>query len=193
MSRDPDWTDLAGAWTEDAGASDRGSDAQLVRHLRRRALAGRVNFIFECLLCLIAFVIAVWLILSGGPARLAIGAATMIFAGFGLATAIWARGRAAPALTGTPADAVRTALHQAESGLRWARAGWWMTLAAFAFLGVHLAVDLLDGGLEPLTLPVIGGGAVLLTGGAVLYRRHARRCRRRIASHRAALDELQHH
>ena len=190
MSREPDWTDLAGAWTENASGGARGSDAQLVRQLRRRALVGQLNFVFECLLCLVALAIAAWLILSGGPARLAIGVATLVFAGFGLATAIWARGRAAPALTGTPADAVRTALHQAESGLRWAKAGLWMTLAAFVFLGVHLAVDLLDGGPTPLTLPVIGGGAVLLAGGAVLYRRHARRCRRRIASHRAALAEL---
>lgn len=191
MSRDPDWSDLAGAWTENGEDAARGSDAQLVRRLRRRAVAGRINFIFECLLCGGALAVALWLVLSGGPVRLTIGAATVAFAGFGLATAVWARGRSGPTLTGTPADAVRTALHQAESGLRWARAGWWMTLAAFGFLAVHLAVDLLDRGPGPLTLPLIGGGAVALAGWGAFYRWHARRCRRRIAHHRVALDELE--
>lgn len=188
MSRDPDWTDLAGAWTANGGQA--AAWPQLARRLRWRALLGRINFVFECLLCLAALVLAGWLVLGGGPARLIIGAATAIFAGFALAMAVWARGRGAPVLTGTPADALRLALHQAESGLRWARAGVWMSLAGFAFLGVHLAVDLMTGGPGPLTLPVIGGGAAAMAAAMLLYHRHGQRSRRRIASHRAALDEL---
>ena len=191
MSRDPDWTDLAGAWTANGDDGAAASWPQLARRLRWRAVGGRINFIAECLLCLVASALAIWLILSGDPARLIIGSATLLFAGFGLAMTVWARGRAAPVLTGTPADALRTALHQAESGLRWARAGLWMSLGGCAFLGVNLALDLMTGGPQPMTLQVIGGGAAAMAVCALLYRRHGQRCRRRIASHRAALDELE--
>lgn len=191
MSRDPDWTDLAGAWTANGDDAVPAADARLVRRLRRRAMAARINFIIECLLCVFAFGVGLLLILQGGPLRLILGAATLAFGGFGLATTLWARGRAAPMLTGTPAEAVRAALHQAESGLRWARAGWWMTLAALALLGVFLAVDLLDGGTDSLKLQVLGVALLALVGWGAFSRWHGRRCRRRIAGHRAALAELE--
>jgi len=191
MSCDPNWTDLAGAWTAGpAETPDAAPDPGLVRRLRRRALAGRINFVFECLLCLAAFAVAGWLGTGGaGPGKLGLAIATAVFAGFALAMTVWARGGPPPALDATPADALRLALHQARAGLRWARAGVWVSVAALIFLAVNLAPDALREGGPPAG-PLLAAGAAAMVVSAWLYHRHGARCRRRIASHEAALKDL---
>lgn len=195
MSRDPDdWTALAGAWRRggDADAASGGAPASiegLTRRLRRRDRLARLNFVAEVAACLGAAGVGAWLIARGGPGDPVLGVGAILFSGFALALAAWARAGARRPQTGTPAEALASALAQARSGLRWAWGGLVITGAAAAFVGlVQLVALRLDNAAR--AAPISTVALVLLAAVGVFHLLRIRRCRRRIRAWRAALDEL---
>ncbi|MBX9615378.1 MAG: hypothetical protein K2X25_07255 [Caulobacteraceae bacterium] len=179
-----DWTDLTEAWT---GSSDPHPplDAGLIRSLRRRDRLARINFVFEMAAGVFVLAAMGWVLWRGGP--LPAVAAAGAFALFALAMTLWSRRGDPGLLTETPEAVLRSALGQARTGFRWAVAGIAISLAAMLFVTIMMLV------LTPARVP---SAAVLFgTGLALLvcigfYLRHARRCRRRMAAHQAALDAL---
>lgn len=195
MSRDTDdWTALARAWTSAGDADESSGEApasleSLARRLRRRDRLARLNFLVEVAVCLGAAVVAVGMIARGGPGDLALGVGALLFSGFAMALAVWARAGARRPQTGTPAEALASALAQARSGLRWAWGGLVITGAAAVFLGLVVWVALrLDNAAD--AGPISAIGLVLLAAFGLFHLLRIRRCRRRIQAWRAALDEL---
>ncbi len=175
-----DWNDLTEAWTR----PDPDAEPDLTaRFVRRRALLGRLNFMGEALGAVVAGGMGLWVALRHGA--LLIGLAAFAFAVFGLVVTLWARRGAAPREMATPRAALEAAMLQARSGLRWARAGQAVSLAALVFLGVMAWRE--DG---PVSVPLYGVFLVFLAAAAVSYERHARRARTRIEDHRMALEDI---
>lgn len=179
-----DWSDLSQVWTAPEAAPSTGVPADLERSVRRRALLATVNFHLEVWGAVIAGALSGWVAFRHDAPLL--GAAGVVFAVFALVATVWARRGAAPGEAETPAAALAAAIRQARSGLRWARAGQAICIAALGFV-VVLGVA------HPnAALPVISLIALVFLGGmAVFYERHARRCRRRIREHEATLKDLE--
>jgi hypothetical protein len=180
--RPDDWNDLAEVWTAPNGAAE--PTADLVRRMRRRAWLARLNFQMEAVGAVAAGLIGGWVGFRNG--ELLMGAAACAFAAFAFVMTLWARRGAEPGEADTPAAALKAAIAQARSGLRWARAGQAVTVAALLFI----VVVGLDGGIAGRAWLYVPAG-VFLTACSVLYERHARRARERIARHEAALADLE--
>jgi len=184
MTRPDDWSDLSQVWTAPEVAPPAGAAADLERSVRRRALLATVNFHLEIWGAVIAGALGGWVALRHDAPLL--GFAGVAFAVFALIATVWARRGAVPGEAETPAAALAAAIRQARSGLRWARAGQAICIAALGFLAV---VGVAYPNAAPPTIHLTA--LVFLAGMAVFYERHARRCRRRIAVHEAALKELE--
>lgn len=186
MTRPPqtgdDWDALAEVWT--APQPGPAVDPDLARAVRRRARLGRLNFLFEALGSIAAGLIGVWAALHNGEPGVAV--AVVLFAGFALAMTLWARRGLPPEAADTPAAALRAAAGQARSGLRWARAGQAVGVAALLFVA---AVAISQG--VAVDDPVIVFALVFVLAAVALQERHARRCRVRLRRHAAALSELE--
>lgn len=187
MTRPPsagdDWRDLAEMWTAPTPGQS-GPDPALLRAIRRRARLGRLNFLAEAWGSVLAGLVGAVVGWRQGSPALAI--AVFAFAGFGLAMALWARRGLGPEAAETPAGALRVAAAQARSGLRWARAGQAVGLAALLFVGFVGATRAVVA-----TAPALAFAAVFLVACFALYERHARRSRDRLRRHEAALAELE--
>jgi len=181
-----DWTDLAEVWTTpgDATEPSTGAIVDLERRVRRRARLATLNFHLEAWGAVLAGVLGAWVAFRHQAPEL--GLAGVAFAIFALVATVWARRDALPGDPGTPGQALAAAVRQARSGLRWARAGQAICVAALLFV-------IVVGRTAPnASLPLIYLAALGFLGGmAVFYERHARLCRRRIAGHQAALKELE--
>lgn len=175
-----DWTDLTEVWTRPAAGVEPDLTARFVR---RRAWLSRLNFLGEAAGALVAGGMGLWAAVRHDAPF--IGLAAVAFAVFGLAVTLWARPGAAPGDLATPRAALDAALQQARSGLRWARAGQAVSVAALVFLGVMAWHD--DG---PVSVPLYGGFLIFLALAAALYERHGRRARERMRTHAKALAEL---
>lgn len=181
---DDDWTDLTQAWAE---TPDDGPplDAALIRSVRRRDRLARLNFLSEMGGGLAVLGVMVWAMWRGLPLP-ATGAA-LGFVVVALALTLWSR-RGDPGLhTDTPEAVLRSAIGQARIGYRWALAGVAISLAGMIFLIVMLWVA------EPIADqrgPILAGAGLFLAVCIGFYLNHARRCRRRMAAHRAALEAL---
>lgn len=181
---DDDWTDLTQAWTETPDPEPR-LDAGFIRSLRRRDRLARLNFWLEMGGGVVVLGALGWATYRGIPLpAVAAGAAFVLFA---LALTLWSRRGHPGLLTETPQAVLRSALGQARTGYRWALSGVAISVAAMIFQGVILTtVD-----------PARHIGAVTAAVFAFLlicigyYLRHARRCRHRMAAHRAALEALE--
>lgn len=184
MSRPDDWSDLSQVWTTPEPAPSSDVAADLERSVRRRALLATVNFHLEAWGAVIAGAVSGWVAFRHDAPLL--GSAGLVFAVFALIATLWARRGAVPGEAETPAAALAGAIRQARSGLRWARAGQAICVAALGFV-VVLGVAHPSAALPMISLVALG----FLGGMAVFYERHARRCRRRIAVHQAALEELE--
>lgn len=180
-----DWTDLAEVWTApDAAAPSLPAPADLGRQVRRRALLATINFHAEIWGAVIAGALGGWVAVRHDAPLL--GLAGVAFSLFALAATIWARRAAPSGEVGTPAAALAAAIRQARSGLRWARAGQAICVAALGFIAVVGLTHPND------HLPQIYLAAFVFLGGmAVFYERHARLSRARIAGRERALRELE--
>ncbi|MDP3405484.1 MAG: hypothetical protein Q8S03_12390 [Brevundimonas sp.] len=179
-----DWSDLTEAWTASSDPQPP-LDARLIRSLRRRDRLARINFAFEMAAGVFVLAAMGWVLWRGGP--LPAVAAAGAFALFALAMTLWSRRGDPGLLTETPEAVLHSALGQARTGFRWAVAGIAISLAAMLFLTVMMLV------LTPARAPsaaVTAGAGVALVLCIAFYERHARRCRRRMAAHQAALDAL---
>ena len=179
-----DWTDLTQAWT-DAPDDEPRLDAELIRSLRRRDLLARLNFISEMVGGVVVIGVLGWALWRGLP--LPAAAAALGFAVFALGMTLWSRRGDPGLLTETPEAVLRSAMGQARIGYRWAMAGVAVSLAGTVFLAVMLSIVGLSHSENRL---IFGVAAVFLAVCIGLYLRHARRCRRRMAAHQAALDAL---
>ncbi len=179
-----DWSDLSQVWTAPEAASPAFIPADLERQVRRRALLATVNFHLEVWGAVLAGAVSGWVAFRHDAPLL--GSAGLVFAVFALVATVWARRGAVPGEAETPAAALAAAIRQARSGLRWARAGQAICVAALLFLAA-VGVTYPNAALPMIYL----GSFVFLGAMAVFYERHARRCRRRIAIHQAALEELE--
>ncbi|PLR28758.1 hypothetical protein SGCZBJ_00985 [Caulobacter zeae] len=180
-----DWTTLAKAWTDPAAAEPAIDPAQ-IRALRRRDRLARLNFAAEMAGVPLVLGLVAWAVVTRElpwPAAIACALFTL-FAG---AMTLWSRRGDPGLLLDTPQTVVSTALAQARTGLRWAQAGTWTCVAGAAFLAAMGSLS----GRWRADWPLLAGGAVFLAACLMLYRGHARRCRRRIAAHEAALAALQ--
>ncbi|WP_396592883.1 hypothetical protein [Brevundimonas sp. R86498] len=179
-----DWTDLTEAWT--LNPDERPPlDAGLIRALRRRDRLARLNFAAEIAGALIVLGMVVWAVMRGLP--LPVAGAALIFVLFAVGLTLWSRRGDPGLLTETPGAVLRSALGQARTGYRWALSGVAISLAAMIFVIVMMTT------VEPARGPtgsVIAGVGILLLLCIGFYLRHARRCRRRMAAHQAALDAL---
>ncbi|MGQ3069052.1 MAG: hypothetical protein ACT6TH_10690 [Brevundimonas sp.] len=175
-----DWTDLTEVWTRPAAGAEPDLTARFVR---RRAWLSRLNFLGEAGGALIAGGVGLWAALRHDAVF--VGLAALAFAVFGLAATLWARRGAAPGDLATPRAAVEAAVRQANSGLRWARAGQAVSVAALGFLGVMAWQD--EG---PVSAPLYGGALLFLAAAVIFYERHARKARARIRTHAKALSDL---
>jgi hypothetical protein len=184
MTRPEDWSDLSDVWTAPEARPPVGVPVDLERSVRRRARLATVNFHMEIWGAVIAGAMGGWVALRHDEPLL--GFAGLAFSVFALAATVWARRGARPGEAETPAAALTAALRQARSGLRWARAGQAICIAALGFVAVVGVTHPTD------HLPLIYAGAFGFLGiMAVIYERHARRCRHRITGHAAALKELE--
>lgn len=176
-----DWSDLAEVWT--AGQDGPDLTADLVRSMRRRAVLARLNFHFEAWGAVVAGLVGAWAAFRHDAWVL--GGAALVFAAFALVVTLWARQGAEPGAAETPRQALAAAVGQARSGLRWARAGQAVGVAALLFVGV---VSVEAGALPTpgFHLPI----AAFLIGATLFYERHARRAKARIAGHEAAMRDL---
>jgi hypothetical protein len=179
-----DWTDLTQAWTDVPDDEPR-LDAELIRSLRRRDLLARLNFISEMVGGVVVIGVLGWALWRGLP--LPAAAAALGFAVFALGMTLWSRRGDPGLLTETPEAVLRSAMGQARTGYRWAVAGVAVSLAGMVFLAVMLSIVGLSHSENRL---IFGVAAVFLAVCIGLYLRHARRCRRRMAAHQAALDAL---
>ncbi|AYV48481.1 hypothetical protein CFHF_20395 [Caulobacter flavus] len=180
-----DWTALARAWTDPA-AAEPGIDPAQIRALRRRDRLARLNFAAEMAGVPLVLGIVAWAVIERDlPWTAALACAA--FALFAGAMTLWSRRGDPGILLDTPQTVVRTALAQARTGLRWAQAGIWTCAAGAAFLAVLGSLS----GRWRADWPLLCAGAVFLAASLMLYLDHARRCRRRIAAHEAALAALQ--
>ncbi|MFN7129901.1 MAG: hypothetical protein ACK4OJ_12640 [Brevundimonas sp.] len=181
---DDDWTDLTQAWTETPDFEPR-LDAGFIRSLRRRDRLARLNFWLEMGGGVVVLGIIGWGAYRGIPlAPLAAGLAFVLVA---LGLTVWARRDHPGLLTETPQAVLRSALGQARTGYRWALSGVAISVAAMIFQLVILTT------VDPARGPagaVIAGMFAFLVVCIGYYLRHARRCRRRMEAHQAALDAL---
>ena len=184
MTRRDDWSDLAEVWTAPGEGPPTGPDLALVRAVRRRARLGRLTFLAESWGSALAGLIGCAVAWRQGSPALAL--AVLAFAGFGAAMALWARKGLGPEAAETPAEALRVAAAQARAGLRWARGGQAVGVAALLFVGF---VGFSRG--APATSPLLTVAAAFLVVCFALYERHARRSRARLRRHEAALAELE--
>lgn len=182
---DDDWTDLTQAWTETPDPEPR-LDARFIRSLRRRDRLARLNFWVEMGGGVVVLGIVGWGAYRGLPlAPLAAGLAFVLVA---LGLTVWARRDHPGLLTETPQAVLCSALGQARTGYRWALSGVAISVAAMIFLLIIQTT------VDPARGPagaVIAGMFVFLVICIGYYLRHARRCRRRMAAHRAALEALE--
>jgi len=179
-----DWTDLTQAWAE---TPDDGPplDAVLIRSVRRRDRLARLNFLSEMGGGFAVLGVMGWALWRGAP--LPVVCAALGFALFALALTLWSRRGDPGLLTDTPEAVLRSALGQARIGLRWALAGVAISLAGMIFLIVMLWVA------EPVAEqrgPILAVSSLFLIACIGFYLNHARRCRRRMVAHRAALEAL---
>ena len=178
-----DWNDLAEVWTTPQDGP--GVTADLADRMRRRAWLARLNFHLEAWGAVVAGLFGGWMAFR--HAEPVLGGAALLFAAFALVATLWARRGAEPALTATPGETLQAAIAQARSGLRWARAGQAVTLAA----GLFASVAALDAGAFPHGVWFYLAIAAFLVACAVFYERHARRAKARAAGHQAALEEME--
>lgn len=179
--RPDDWSALAEVWTAPQDGPDLTAD--LVARLRRRAWLARLNFHLEAWGAVVAGGLGGWFAFTHRAPLM--GLVAMVFALFALIVTLWARRGAEPGAAATPREALRAAIRQARSGLRWARAGQAVTAAASLFL----ATVAFEAGVLPapwLFLPAL----VFLVVSAAFYERHARRAKTRIAGHEATMRDL---
>ncbi|MBA4808729.1 hypothetical protein [Brevundimonas sp.] len=181
---DDDWTDLTQAWTETPDDGPR-LDAGFIRAVRRRDRLARINFIAELAGGLMVIAAMGWGLHRGLPLPAALAA--LAFGAFALGVTLWSRRGDPGLLTDTPQAVLRSAIGQARIGRRWALAGVATSLAGAVFLAIMLTMT---DTAAPRTAPVFAGGFVFLWICIGFYLRHARRCRRRMAAHQAALDAL---
>ena len=127
-----DWSDLSQVWTAPEAASPAFIPADLERQVRRRALLATVNFHIEAWGAVLAGAVSGWVAFRHDAPLL--GSAGLVFAVFALVATVWARRGAVPGEAETPAAALAAAIRQARSGLRWARAGQAICVAALLFL-----------------------------------------------------------
>jgi signal transduction histidine kinase len=182
---DDDWTDLTQAWTETPDPEPR-LDAGFIRSLRRRDRLARLNFWQEMGGGVVVLGVMGWAAYRGIPlTALAAGLAFVLVA---LGLTLWSRRGHPGLLTETPQAVLRSAMGQARTGYRWALSGVAISVAAMIFLLVILRT--LDPAQGPAGAIIAGmfGFLVICIG---YYLRHARRCRRRMAAHRAALEALE--
>ncbi|MDO9609736.1 MAG: hypothetical protein Q7J26_14530 [Brevundimonas sp.] len=182
---DDDWTDLTQAWTETPDPEPR-LDAGFIRSLRRRDRLARLNFWQEMGGGVVVLGVMGWGAYRGIPLpALAAGLAFVLVA---LGLTLWSRRGHPGLLTETPQAVLRSALGQARTGYRWALSGVAISVAAMIFLLVILTT--VDPARGPAGAVIAGmfGFLVICIG---YYLRHARRCRRRMAAHQAALEALE--
>lgn len=181
---DDDWTDLTQAWTETPDPEPR-LDAGFIRSLRRRDRLARLNFWAEMGGGAVVLGVVGWAAYRGlSLPALATG---VVFVLFALGLTLWSRRGDPGLLTETPEAVLRSALAQARTGYRWALSGVAVSLAAMVF-SIVILIGLRAPEPEDWRL-LIGLGAFLLIC-ISFYLRHARRCRRRMAAHQAALEAL---
>lgn len=181
---DDDWTDLTQAWTETPDPEPR-LDAGFIRSLRRRDRMARLNFWLEMGGGVVVLAAMGWAAYRGIPLP-AVGAA-LAFALFALGMTLWSRRGDPGLLTDTPQAVLRSALGQARTGYRWALSGVAISLAGMVFLILMLWVA------EPVAEqrgPPLAVSSLFLAACIGFYLNHARRCRRRMAAHEAALAAL---
>lgn len=179
-----DWTDLTEAWAR-TPAETPPLDAQLIRALHRRDGLARLNFAAEIGGGLVVLGVIVWGLWRGLPLHAA--GAALAFVVFALGMTFWSRRGDPGLLTETPEAVLRSALGQARTGYRWALSGVAISLAAMIFL---IVMTTAVGSPDQTTGSVIPAVGILLVVCIGFYVRHARRFRRRMTSHQAALDAL---
>lgn len=180
----PEWAELSAVWTDPAAAPAPDA-AALARAVRRRARLARLNYLTEIVTSLLVL-LALGVLTAQGRLALPLALAGAAFALFALGLTLWARRGLGDETASTPEQALRLALRQGQTGLRWARAGLANTVAATIFVAFILSQA--DGSGEMRVS--LGGVALFLGGCALFYAVHARRCRRRMAAHEQVLATL---
>lgn len=179
-----DWADLTQAWAETPGDEPR-LDADLIRSLRRSDRLARLNFAAEIGGAIVVAGVMGWALWRGMPLPVAGGALAFVL--FSIGMTLWSRRGDPGLMTETPQAVLRSAVGQARIGYRWAVAGIAISLAAMVFMTLMLTLAGLS---KPYNGLILGVGGVSLVVCIGFYLRHARRCRRRMAAHQAALDAL---
>ena len=181
-----DWTELSHAWAQPQ-PDEPPLDAGFIHALKRRDRLARLNFYAEAGGAVVAAAVVGWAALRN-QLPWTVSAAAVGFCLFALIATIWTRRGDPGLLLDTPEAALNSALAQARTGLRWAWAGMAICLAAVLFLGAMAAAA--GDRLERMG-PYVAAGAIFILACVPFYWRHARRCRRRMAAHQAALDALE--
>lgn len=173
-----DWSELAEVWHR--------SDAEpplAPFSIRRRAALGRLRFLVEAVGALGSGAYGLYVAVSEDLPE--IGVASVAFAGFLLAVALWSRTRSVSATLGTAHEAVERSLQQAIANYRWARGGQACCVAAFIFLGAVARYDDRQHRFETYVLV-----CTLLLFGLFWYGLKARSARAHLGHLRKSLREL---
>jgi hypothetical protein len=190
MTNDPDtdWTDLQGVWQ-----AQQASEGVMLREIRRRALRARIVFYGEAAISLGGLAVSVLLAArqAWAPA-LTVG----LYSAFGLGLSYATRSRLWKVESGDVASALERLTHQARSGLRVARAGFYMCAAALLLLAVfavHGALGALTQDQSDRLLTVLGVAltalAVVIVTSALQVERARARVERLLAVRESLRDD----
>ena len=188
-----DWTELTRLWQSDVPAA--APALEVIAKQQRRAWAWRSTAIVDVVATILGVAASVWIMMSGKPNGLILGAgmlALTLVAGGG---SLWARSlRRAPAADVSVLASLDAALHRARVSVRYWFSTFWVNVAYFLFIAMLVLITAF--GQPPASLPkmlvVIAGAAIwgaICQGLAVVYYQARLRELARLEELKRALDE----
>ncbi|HUD40797.1 MAG TPA: hypothetical protein VMR06_02250 [Dokdonella sp.] len=180
VNDDPQWRDLAQDWT--APRDDDDAEAPSLAEVRRRARLQTAVFGAELTVCAAAAAVLAWRAVHGAAWLPTLTGAA--FTAFALLAAIWAWRTRDAGSADSVRDALRIAIAQTRTWLRWIVAGY--AICAGALL--HLAVMLGDA--APPAPPIAAAAAAFVLATLIALAAAQRRQRRRLSNLRALQADL---
>ena len=188
-----DWTELKRLWQSDVPAA--APALEVIAKQQRRAWAWRSTAIVDVVATILGVAASVWIMMSGKPNGLILGAgmlALTLVAGGG---SLWARSlRRAPAADVSVLASLDAALHRARVSVRYWFSTFWVNVAYFLFIAMLVLITAF--GQPPASLPkmlvVIAGAAIwgaICQGLAVVYYQARLRELARLEDLKRALDD----
>jgi hypothetical protein len=189
-----DWTELTRLWQSDVPAA--GPALEVIGKQQRRAWIWRPTAILEIVITVLGAAASLWIMISGKPNGLILGAGTLALTLVAAGGSLWARSlRRSPAADASVLASLDFALHRARVSVRYWFSTFWVNVGYFLFIAM-LAFVTAFGEHAPATLPkmlvVLGGAAIwgaFVQAIAVVYYQARLRELGRLEDLKRALDD----